>query len=481
MRTLVSVLDAAAQRMASEVTLESEQPVLYKTARGSEAEQDILERPALFDMLATAVSDELQVELMLGNAIEFVHEAQRIKWQVRAVPGADAMVVRALRMSPMPTAIPLPDDDISISAAESGSFGFGFDDDSLDPDFDLDSPPPPPRPAAPRPVAGTTTPTPSAASKPAAPASSRPTRDSLAAAAKPSPREPVPAPFESGTWALDDDDDELDGFEDAARARTLSMPASESNSGLRIELDDASPSGPLSQFEIRRPPRSDPAPAQQETASSEGVRGSDFLGVPADDDDGVLVPDGHGGLRRRSSAKLAALRASQEIAPLASPRAETRRELSALRTTPEAETHRELEAQRHEGESLTTELAAGVLAYVLGSAGATERLAHTPHLVVLDHDLPDQLRARVQALPPGAFIVIRREDPSSLLDWILRRLEEGFRVLIETGARTGAGARRILLGTDASARAEAWLACHPQVVVEAGERGPSLRPVDAQT
>lgn len=472
MRTLASVLDAAVQRMASEVTLESEQPVIYKTARGSEAEQDVLERPALFDMLASAVSDEMQVELMLGNAIEFVHEVQRVRWQVRAVPGADAMVVRAQRVSPMPTAIPLPDsDDISIAAAESGSFGFGFDDDALDPDFDLDGPPPPPRPAAPRPSAAAPASSPSAApSKPSAGASKL--------------REPVPAPFESGTWALDDEDDELEvELADAARARTLSMPASESTSGLRIDLDEAAPTGPLAQLEIRRPPRTDPALAQHDAPSLEGVRGGDFLGVPADDDDGVLAPAGPGGLRRRSSAKLAALRAAQgrtqEVAPLASPRAETRRELSALRPTPDAETHRELAAQRQTIESIATELDVGVLAYVIGNAGLGDQLAHTPHLVVLDHDLPEQLRARVQALPPGAFIVIRREDPSSLLGWILRRLEDGFRVLIETGARSGSGARRILLGTDASERAEAWLACHPQVVLEAGERGPTLQPLDA--
>jgi hypothetical protein len=467
MRTLASVLDAAVQRMASEVTLESEQPVIYKTARGSEAEQDVLERPALFDMLASAVSDELQVELMLGNAIEFVHDVQRVKWQVRAVPGADAMVVRAQRVSPMPTAIPLPDsDDISISAAESGAFGFGFEDDGLDPDFDLDSPPPPPRPAAPRPAVSTS------------PPASVPSKASAAASKL---REPVPAPFESGTWALDDEDDELEvELEDAARAPTLSMPASESSANMQIELDEAAPTGPLSQFEIRRPPRTDAALVQHD-AASEGVRGSDFLGVPADDDDGVLVPDGQGGLRRRSSAKLAALRAAQgrtqEIAPLASPRAETLRELSALRSTSDAETHRELAVQRR-ADSVASELDAGVLAFVLGHAGLVEQLAHTPHLVVLDHDQPDQLRARVQALPAGAFIVIRREDPSTLLGWILRRLEDGFRVLIETGARSGAGARRILLGTDASARAEAWLARHPQVVVEAGEGGPSLLPLE---
>ena len=36
MRTLASVLEAAISRGATEITLESEQPVIYRTARGSE-------------------------------------------------------------------------------------------------------------------------------------------------------------------------------------------------------------------------------------------------------------------------------------------------------------------------------------------------------------------------------------------------------------------------------------------------------------
>jgi hypothetical protein len=61
---------------------------------------------------------------------------------------------------------------------------------------------------------------------------------------------------------------------------------------------------------------------------------------------------------------------------------------------------------------------------------------------------------------PGGTYVVRLEDPSVCLGWILRRLEEGARVVVETRARTMEGARRILLGVDASPRAETWLEAH---------------------
>jgi hypothetical protein len=61
------------------------------------------------------------------------------------------------------------------------------------------------------------------------------------------------------------------------------------------------------------------------------------------------------------------------------------------------------------------------------------------------------------ALEEGAVVVVAVEDPSRWLPWILRRVEEGMRVLIETRATTQDGARRVLLGVDATARAEAWL------------------------
>ena len=56
--------------------------------------------------------------------------------------------------------------------------------------------------------------------------------------------------------------------------------------------------------------------------------------------------------------------------------------------------------------------------------------------------------------------LVRLEDPSLRLGWMLRRLEEGGSVIVETRARTFEGARRILLGMISSPRADAWLSAH---------------------
>ena len=60
----------------------------------------------------------------------------------------------------------------------------------------------------------------------------------------------------------------------------------------------------------------------------------------------------------------------------------------------------------------------------------------------------------------GVTWYLSLEDPSERLGWILRRLEEGARVIVETRALSLEGARRVLLGVNASPRAEAWLSAH---------------------
>ncbi|MFV8755939.1 hypothetical protein ACNOYE_35760 [Nannocystaceae bacterium ST9] len=474
MRTLASVLEAALQRSAAEITLESEQPVIYRTARGSEAEQTILRRPDLFDMLAVAVSDELQVELMLGNAIEFDFEAQQTKWRIRAVPGADAMVVRAERVGGLAKPIAPPTDDLAIELDDADQFGLGLDGppEVDDPDFDLDGPSPPPRAAAARRPAPSLAPT--LTDEPVEP---RPKRKRS---------EPSPAAFESGTWALDDEDE--GDFDLDPHARTMSLPASESSSSGKLPRGFPTPPEPSyspAEAARRRTTKSEqPAFASRRTVNDAPAVGADFIGVPADDDEqpigGVSVP-------RRSSTKLAAVRAGQartvnEMAPLASPQAETRRELSAV-GSPDADTHRELNAVVRAGAidlaGLAADIAEGTLVYLLEN-GLAEQLANAlqaPTAVLDDEVDPNKLWSRVRTLAPGSILIIKREDPSALLGWILRRLEEGYRVFLDTRARTPEGARRILLGTAASERAEAWLAAQPQRVVEAGASGPQLRAV----
>lgn len=96
-----------------------------------------------------------------------------------------------------------------------------------------------------------------------------------------------------------------------------------------------------------------------------------------------------------------------------------------------------------------------------------------------EEDVPDLRRLSDQ--PDGGCLVVRDEDPSRWLGFCLRRLEEGFRVLVETRARTPAGARRALLGVDATSRAEAWLDVHDVFWLDVDDRGWRLRRVSADT
>jgi hypothetical protein len=423
MRTLASVLDAAIQRSAAEITLESEQPVIYRTARGSEAEQAVLRRTELFDMLAAAVSDEHQVELMLGNAIEFDFEVQRIKRRVRAVPGAEAMVVRVDRKAGANSAASLPDptDDLMIELEGADIFaspdGFGG--------LDLDAPPPPARPADRRSSGFAPTLT--------DPPPQRRTRP---------PSGPIPTAFESGTWALEDDDETELELELDAHAGTVSMPASEPT----------------------------PAPASV-----------DAIDLARTDDESLRsarsVQPGRSTRPAPLLQPLGPARTRSEMTALASPEAETRRELAAV-GSPDADTHRELNAVSRSTPELAIDIGEGTLVYLL-EPGLAEQLVsalQAPALVVDEQIDSVQLASRVRALPTGSILLVQREDPSAWLGWILRRLEEGFRVFLDTRARNLEGARRILLGTAASERAEAWLAAHAQIVVESGESGPRVRP-----
>ncbi len=472
MRTLASVLEAAIQRSAAEVTLESEQPVIYRTARGSEAEQVVLARPELYDMLAMSVSDELQVELMLGNAIEFEFEVKQIKWQVRAVPGADVMLVRIERGAGLGLSLP-SSGELDVRLDDVDDFGISLetppDLGADDPDFDLDGPIPPPRAAVRRSGGGASRSPAAEAYAPTLSDEPIPSRTSRPA------KDPAPAAFESGTWALDDDEGDFDldpPAESAARGResesarpgrefaqTIRLPASEPVSSAEPSYSMVEASS-LTRVEARRPSA---AFASRRTVNDVPAVNTEFIGVPADDDDEPVE-------RARSR-------------PQSQPSdAATHRELEA-HPSPDAETHRELDAvvRGPDLAELVADVAGGTLVYLL-QVGLAEHLAaglQVP-ILVLDEEIDQPTAwARARTLSRGSILVIKHEDPSPLLGWILRRLEQGYRVVLDCRASSPEGARRILLGTTASARAEAWLAEHPQIVVESSERGPQLRKVSA--
>ncbi len=102
----------------------------------------------------------------------------------------------------------------------------------------------------------------------------------------------------------------------------------------------------------------------------------------------------------------------------------------------------------------------GSLALLLRAPGQAESLAaalELPSLTLGDSDTQAQASARLGELGNGGVLIVRAEDPSPWLAWLLRRVEEGRRVIVETEALTPAGARRILLGVGATPRAELWL------------------------
>lgn len=465
MRSLLSLLESAVGRSASEVVLESGQPVVFTTARGAEAEQSVLPRTELFDMIAAAVDDAQQVELAVGNPVEFIVEVGG-GWIVHAEPGMEGMTVRARRNGELPSLDieldEISDDELDFDVSKPA---FALEPDRVEVELD---------------------PVPSQLNVQAldAPLLHEPESDfGASGSAGTAPT----APFESGTWALADEDEFDIGFG---------------------RSEGASDSGRLP---IGFP---DPPPSGYESAAG-------HIGVPDDDDDARpfdpfagLGEDEPSRRRRVPSGPVSASAAAppatppatrlggsttrRELAPASShgpapsrspstpssPRASTPRELSSSSSRPDADTRRELpsvSATPPKLDAIVASIAEGALVYVR-EPGFAEHLAqrfaesNAPIGVIVDEQSsPGQVWPRVR-LPPGAIVIVRREDPSAMLGWILRRLEEGHRVFVETGARTPEGARRTLLGLDASGRAERWLDCQVTLVIEPGEGGPRVRP-----
>lgn len=79
----------------------------------------------------------------------------------------------------------------------------------------------------------------------------------------------------------------------------------------------------------------------------------------------------------------------------------------------------------------------------------------------IDDDETSVSRATALMRRELVTLVVRRQDPSPILGWLLGRAEEGARVVIETRARTLVGARRILLGVSHGPHARAWLDAIP--------------------
>lgn len=435
MRSLASLLEGAVRRAAFEVRLESGQPIVYTTARGTEAEASVLPRTELFDMIVAAVDDAQQIELVVGNPVEFTVDAGT-RWSVSAEPGQDGITVRAQR--PGRPAAPAFHDEVG------GPDGFELE----EPEFDVGLGA---RPASPKP-----------SRRPRPPSAAPPSQLDVEALDVPavddsgtvefSPVSAAPA-FESGTWALADDD-ELDiGLddpdEDSLPTGFAQVGAADPHIGVPDDDDEDAQFDPFSSSSSLPP---DPAIERRHTLppTVKAMQASS----PA--------------IASESSISRHAVELSQRI---------TQRELGSVRTGDGA-TQRELASIAVGGPGLIADVAEGTLVYVLepGFADVLARSSQAPVITIDEPHDPAQVWTRVRELPPGAIVVVRCEDPSTLLDGILRRLEEGYRVFVETRARTVEGARRILLGISATDRAERWLDAQLTLIVEPGEGGPRLVP-----
>ncbi len=116
-------------------------------------------------------------------------------------------------------------------------------------------------------------------------------------------------------------------------------------------------------------------------------------------------------------------------------------------------------------EDFAAEVVPGTMCIVQGEGGA-EALATAMaegDYALIDDAAPEGVLSAAAELEPGSRFAVRLEDPSLVLGWILRRLEEGSTVVVQSRARTAQGAQRVLLGVSGTRRAEQWLSVHAAI------------------
>ncbi|MCH9684773.1 MAG: hypothetical protein K0V04_25280 [Deltaproteobacteria bacterium] len=125
-------------------------------------------------------------------------------------------------------------------------------------------------------------------------------------------------------------------------------------------------------------------------------------------------------------------------------------------------------------------LAMGTVIYLSGVGVGEQFLQHLAdgYEIVDDHTWDLVTTRPFEEMSPDAAYLVRLEDPSRCLPWLLRRLEEGARLVVETRARTAAGCRRIMLGAEAMPAAAAWLDAHPQMWLHTERTGWVLEPLE---
>ncbi len=119
--------------------------------------------------------------------------------------------------------------------------------------------------------------------------------------------------------------------------------------------------------------------------------------------------------------------------------------------------------------SLVEPLPNGSLCHLLG--GGVFEASGVEVLTLKDGDDKATFVEASRGRAPGRVLCLDVEDPSPWLSWIGRQIEAGSTVLVHSDAATAEGAWRCLVGLQSRSRAEVWFGRHPQYAVLATNGG----------
>ncbi len=136
-------------------------------------------------------------------------------------------------------------------------------------------------------------------------------------------------------------------------------------------------------------------------------------------------------------------------------------------TLPQVQASRGTRPTMHGGDTLAAHvdaLESGGVVYLAGRGVGERLLEHLDegYETIDDDSWATVTTLPIEELPVGRGYLVRMEDPSRCVSWLLRRLEEGARVVVEGRAQSAAGARRVLLGAEATPHLVDWLDVHSQ-------------------
>ena len=442
---LSTLLHEASARRPAEVLIETDRPVRMRLLDGSSAElADTIGGTAISDELSDLLSTEQQVDLALGEPVKFDLVVGPYTWHLVGETASEVVSVRARPQGELLDAsdsvqIPIEPDELDpLDALEHIDVSDPLDLPSLG------------RPARDRPAIGSPSLDGSSLDVASLDGSSFDVASpDVASLDIPRIRRAPPSGPSEIDIDINFDDDAAAQSGQLAEVATEERPAT----GLRLAALRPVPpdSKPQPVWPRQLAARGDTKPAPRNDSPRNDAPRND---APRNDSPRNDRP-------RSEPARNDTTRADTTRAGW--PR-EGRRRGGAQPASAAAAPTRQLPLQpgprREDMAELLTAFEPGSLALLLRASGHAESVAQAlgqPTLALGDADTREQATGRLGELGEGGVLIVRAEDPSPWLPWLLRRIEEGRRAIVETDARTPAGARRILLGVGAPARAEQWL------------------------